>query len=266
MGKKKNNLKRIAFILHSFMGSLFCVAQQEGRMETDRPDQTESPFIAKKKYLQAEFGFNYEKDEDLHVLVHPTVLWKYGICRRFELRLITEIVSVEMPAATPGENEIQTGLLPVKIGGKISLWEEKGLLPKTSVIFHIAPSNIGSKKFYTSKWAPNFLFTMQHTLSENIGLGYNLGFELDGESGNPSWIYTISPGFNIGKNWYSYIEMFGAVKRNERPQHNIDGGFAYYFNDNLKIDLSSGFGLSESSNDWYGALGFSFRFNTSKKK
>src|ERR1700741_3949723 len=144
------------FLILAFMGLSYCTkAQQEGRMETDRPDQTESPFLTKKKYIQAEFGFNYEKNGDLHVLVYPTVLWKYGACKRFEFRLITEFVSAETPLLIPNGNEIESGLLPIKIGGKISLWEEKGLLPKTSFIFHIAPSNIGSKKFYTSHWAPN---------------------------------------------------------------------------------------------------------------
>lgn len=36
-------------------------AQQTGRMDTDRPDQTESVSITKKDYLQAEIGFNKEK-------------------------------------------------------------------------------------------------------------------------------------------------------------------------------------------------------------
>jgi len=254
----------LLFVSIAFSSSL--LAQEEGRMETDRPDQTESPVITKKKYIQAEIGFNYERDGGLHAFVHPTILWKYGACSRFEFRLITEFVSVETPMTIPDGNEIKTGILPIKIGGKIALWEEKGLVPKTSVIFHIAPSNIGSKKFYTSKWAPNFIFTMQHTLSENIGLGYNLGFELDGESGSPFWVYTIAPGFNIGKSWYGYIEMFGALKKNEMPQHNLDAGIAYYFSDNTKIDLSSGVGLTDNATDWYGAMGFSFRFNTKKKK
>jgi hypothetical protein len=259
-------VKKALFILNSVVGSLICEGQQEGRLETDRPDQTESPFITKKKYIQAEFGFNLERDNGYSAFVHPTVLWKYGACSRFEFRLITEFVSVEAPLTIPDGNEIKTGILPIKIGGKIALWEEKGLVPKTSVIFHIAPSNIGSKKFYTSKWSPNFLFTMQHTLSENIGLGYNLGFEFDGESGSPFWVYTVSPGFNIGKSWYAYIELFGVVKDNDLPHHNVDGGIAYYFSDNTKLDFSSGVGLTDNATDWYGAMGFSFRFSTKKKK
>jgi hypothetical protein len=249
-----------------FISSNIVFAQQEGRMETDRPDQTESPFITKRRYIQAEFGFNVERYTGLTTIVHPTTLWKYGVCNRFELRLITEFVSAETPILIPYGNDIISGLQPIQIGGKVALWEEKNLLPKTSLIFHVAPSKLGSKKFHTNKWAPNFRFAFQNTLSENVGLGYNLGAEWDGETNTPYWIYTLAPGFNLGEKWYGYIEAFGAIRKNEKPQHNIDGGLAYYFSDNTKVDVSSGFGLTDNTTDWYAALGFSFRFSTAKKK
>jgi len=259
-------MAKYILLLTFIVSSYYIQAQQEGRMETDRPDQTESPVITKKKYIQAEIGFNIEKEKDLKSFVHPTILWKYGVSKRFELRLITEFVSYETPILIPVGNDVISGLLPLQIGGKVAFWEEKGLLPKTSLIFHVAPAKLGSKKFHASKWAPDFVFTMQHTLSENIGLGYNLGAAWDGESSTPYWVYTIAPGFNIGKNLYGYVELFGAVRKDELPQHNFDAGLAYYFSDNTKIDISSGFGITEPATDWYGAIGFSFRFNTQRKK
>jgi len=259
-------MKKILLVLNSLTGSMLCAGQQEGRMETDRPDQTESPVITKRKYIQSEWGFNLEKDNDLKSFVHPTILWKYGVCKRFEFRLITEFVSYETPLIIPAGNDVISGLLPIQIGGKVAFWEEKGLLPKTSLIFHVAPAKLGSNKFHASKWAPDFVFTMQHTLSENIGLGYNLGAAWDGENNTPYWVYTFAPGFNLGKNWYGYVELFGAVRKNELPQHNFDCGLACYFTDNTKIDISSGFGLADAATDWYGAIGFSFRFNTSRRK
>lgn len=241
-------------------------AQDSGRMETDRPDQTESPFITKKHYLQAELGINAEKDNHLHTFVHPTVLWKYGLASRFELRLITELVSAETPLLIPYGNDFNSGLLPVQIGGKLALAEEKGLLPKTSLIFHLAPAKLASRKFKASKWAPNFRFTMQNTVSEKIGIGYNLGAEWDGETTMPYWIYTLSPGFNLGKKWYGYIEAFGSIRKDEPPQHAIDGGLAYYFSDNTKIDISGGAGISKAAIDNYIAIGFSWRFKVGGKK
>jgi Putative MetA-pathway of phenol degradation len=259
-------MAKISFLLLMLALSPVLYAQQQGRMETDRPDQTESPFITKNKYVQAEIGFNAEKDNGLRTLVHPTVLWKYGASKRFEFRLITELVSIETPIIIPAGNDFLMGLLPVQIGGKLALTEEKGLLPKISLLFHVAVPKLASKKFRASKWAPNFRFSMQNTLSEKIGLGYNLGAEWDGEKDVPAWVYTISPGFNLGKRWYGYIEAFGEVRKGEAPAHSIDGGFAYYFSDNTKIDISGGAGISKAAVDNYFAIGYSFRFSAKKKK
>lgn len=256
-------MTKICLLLCSLLSANLLIAQPDGRMETDRPDQTECPYIVKLHYIQAEVGFNYESQDKLSTLVHPTMLWKYGASHRFEFRLITEFISTETPLLIPTGNEIITGLLPIQLGGKLALWEEKGVLPKTSLLFHIAVPQLAGKKFRYDKWAPNFRFTMQHSLTENIGLGYNLGAEWDGYSNTPYWIYTIAPGFNLGKRGYFYIEAFGAVRKGEAPQHSIDGGFGYYVSDNVKLDISGGFNIINSPD--YIALGFSFRFNTAKK-
>ncbi len=108
--------------------------------------------------------------------------------------------------------------------------------------------------------SPNFRFTLQNSISENITIGYNIGAEWDGEKTGPTYIYTLSPGFNFAKKWYAYIEAFGGIKKHELSQHNIDGGLAYYISKNYKIDISSGFGITKAAPEWYIALGFSARF------
>lgn len=243
-------------------------AQEKGRMETDRPDQTETPFLTKTNFIQAEVGFNQEKYNGLKTWVHPTALWKYGVSSKFEIRLITELNTIQTPAlsAPSGGYKNLSGLVPIQVGGKIFISEEKNWLPKTSLIFHVAMPKLASKNFKASKLAPNFRFVMQNSLSDNIGLGYNLGAEWNGENDIPAWIYTFAPGFNIGKNWYGYVEAFGQVQKNEKPAHALDAGIACYFSDDTKIDLSAGFGISENAVDNYIAIGFSFRFAVKKNK
>ena len=75
-----------------------------------------------------------------------------------------------------------------------------------------------------------------------------------------------SAGFNIWKCWDGFVEVFGEAGKNEMPQQSVDGGFGYYINDNFKIDISGGLGITENAADWFTAAGFSFRFNTGKKK
>ncbi len=239
-------------------------AQQTGRMETDRPDQTESPYLTRKNYLQAEFGFNLEKVDGLTQWVHPTALWKFGLSERFELRLITEMQTIQIKSGTTITNR-KTGVLPIQFGGKLALMEENGWLPKTSLIAHTSLPRWGGAVFQTPNWSPNFRFVMQNTLSDRAALGYNVGAEWDGFSETPDWIYTFAPGYNIGKNGYAYVELWGSVRKGSSPQHSVAGGVAYYFTDDTKIDLSGSYGLTEAATDYYLAVGFSFRTPTKKK-
>lgn len=243
--------------LFLFIAKENILAQQSGRMETDRPDQTESPFITKTNYLQGELGFNREFYNDRKSWVAPTTLFKFGLSTKFEFRLITEFESFRLSSLEDAKPS--NGIPPVQLGAKIALFEEKGILPLTSVIFHTGIPFLSSSNFKTSSISPNFRFTMQHTLCKTVSLGYNLGATWDGESKIPSWIYTIAPGKNFGKNWYGYVELFGEIGKSKSPQHGFDAGIAYYINDDLKLDFSAGKGLSKYAFDKYVAIGFSFR-------
>lgn len=240
---------------------MVCCAQQTGQIELDRPDQTETPIIVPKRWFQAELGFNVEKNQEgLTQLVHPTILSKYGLSNRIEIRLITEYITQETSRQVTSGNNAITGLVPVQIGGKLSLSEEIKWMPKTSFIVHLVIPKAATKEFRQTNWAPNFRFVMQNTLSNSVALGYNIGAEWDGNTKDPSWVYTLAPGFNLSERIYFYVEAFGLLKKGEHPQHALDGGFAYAITKNIKIDLSGGNRISHYNElNYYFSLGFSFR-------
>ena len=238
---------------------------QDSPIDTDRPDQTESVNLVPKKWLQFEAGFSsQENKKNNHEYLTPTLLSKYGLSNRIELRLITSIITnsqIYIPTGTVSK----TGLEPVEIGAKISLWEEKKWIPKTSFLFHFAIPGLASKANNIDLIAPNFRFTLQNSIAKNFAIGYNIGAEWDGEDRRPAYIYTFSPGLNFADKWYGYIEAFGSIKKNEPSQHSIDGGLAYNVTNNFKIDISSGAGITKAAPNWYIAIGVSKRFNLNKK-
>lgn len=241
-----------------------CVTAQPDPIDTDRPDQTESVLLVPRKWLQVEAGFNIQKNNNNeNEFLIPTLLTKYGLSKRFELRLITTIKKNSY-LLIPTGTVYETGMDVTEIGAKISLFEEKNLLPKTSFIFHVGIPAFTSAKFKPDKAAPNFRFTMQHTLSSNTALAYNAGCEWDGFTNDPAYIYTLALGINLASKWYSYIEGFGSFKKQLSPEHNIDGGLAYFISNDLKIDISTGFGLTRTAPKWYISLGASIRFNTGR--
>ncbi len=234
------------------------------KIETDRPDQTETPFLTPRGWAQIEAGFNKENVTDqAYILVHPTALLKYGVSKKFELRLEANEVTDYTPLIP--QPKTTSGLLPVEVGGKLFLAGERGLRPKTSLIAHVGLPFFSSRAFHTPHLAPSFRFVMQTTLTQTIGLGYNVGAEWDGTSTTPSWLYTIAPGFNIGNRWYAYVEAFGYIIKNAKPQHNLDAGVAFFVSDNTKLDVSGGLGLSPDTFKNYMAIGFSFRLPVAKK-
>jgi Putative MetA-pathway of phenol degradation len=230
-------------------------------IQTDRPDQTECPFITPVGYLQAENGFTYENiDRDNKSITLPTILWKYGINKNFELRLITEANTLKSYG-----NKV-SGLVPTIIGFKVSVSEEKGIIPATGFIGHLAIPNAASTKFKASYYAPSFRFNMQHTLSNKFTLAYNLGAEWNGETPEPTFIYTLTSGMSITEKLGAYIELYGFAPQNDKADHRADGGLTYLITNDVMVDVSAGFGITKLSPKNYFALGFSYRINTLKKK
>ena len=228
-------------------------------IQLDRPDQTECPFITPTKYIQVENGCSFENiDANQKTYSHPSTLWKYGVNEKFELRLITELVTEK------NRTENITGLIPITFGFKTALFEEKGIFPKTSFIGHITTADFGSKEFHTKYIAPSFRFTMQHTITDNISLGYNLGAEWNGETAEEIYIYTLTTGISITNKLGSYVELYGFAPKNSSADHRFDCGFTYLLNNDFILDLSGGLGLTRNAPDNYVSLGVSYRFKTTK--
>ena len=254
-------MTKIVALIFSLINFLQAYAQIE-KIDTDRPDQTESAGIVPKNYFQAEVGFNRENgDSNKYVLVHPTALLKYGF-GRVELRV--EAVWHSDYARLVSESKRITGVDPIEIGLKYLIADETKVMPKTSVIVHLGFPMVSSKVFRADHVAPSFRLVTQKSFTDHFGIGTNLGMSWDGYNSKPTWLYTFSPGFNIGQKWYAYVEAFGFVQEDELPQHSVDGGIAYYLSADFKLDVSGGLGLTDAAPNNYFALGFSFRINTNR--
>lgn len=232
--------------------SVCALAQSEGRIETDRPDQTECPFIVKKGYVQAEIGFNRSTSEYLF----PTSLVKYGLSKRFELRYVSVL------GQEPGK---ETRFQTEAIGFKWALVQPSGWKPRTSVIVHYNWDHQNrdfSEKNLRGHSIGDVVFTMQNDFYERCGIGYNLGMEMH-SNGSFEGIYRIAPNRLIGKKGYAYVEVFGRFPASEFADHSYDGGFAYYVNEDVKLDISAGQSFLHPE-DYYFAVGLSFRFRVNR--
>jgi hypothetical protein len=245
-----------------------CSFGQE-KIDTDRPDQTESAFTVPAGWLQGELGFAKERFGSATYILNswtlPTLLTRYGVSEKWELRLLTEY---NRQGNGHRFYKDTIGLLPVELGFKVNLVKEKGIIPRISLIGKTGFNRLSSRLYnphFGSFFSPGFSFTFQNSLSEHAAIGYNLGVEWDDAKYYPPfWFYTFAPGFELGEKWYAYIEVFGFFRKYESPEHILDGGIAYYINENMKVDASAGFRVSPVGPQNYVALGFSFRFKVKK--
>lgn len=241
--------------------SFFVMGQTIPPIQTDRPDQTECPYIVPEKFIQIENGFINEKmNSEVQSYVYPSTLWKYGINDRIEMRLITEIVSIM-------ENKNSTtGITPITIGFKTNVSKENGIIPLTSFIGHITTSNIGHPAFRTSYIAPSFRFTMQHTLTSKVSLGYNIGTEWNGETAQQTFIYTLTTGFMFTEKFGGYFELYGSAQNHIYSNNNFDSGLTYLITNHMMVDLSAGINLVNYDSSNFLSLGYSYRFSVIKNK
>lgn len=239
------------WLLHFILFSLAVKGQQTGRIETDRPDQTECPFIVKKGYIQAEMGFNRNSDTDGLSYFFPNTLLKIGLWKNVELRYVS------IASSSEGISSFKTEA----IGFKLALLEGIKWIPRTAIISHYHWGNLNrdeSEQNTIKQSLGDAVLTMQNDFGKGFGIGYNLGAEFH-RNGSLEGIYRIAPNMNIGQHGYAYVEVFGRVPFSVNVDHWVDGGLAYYINDNVKLDFSLGKSLSNKL-DWYGSLGISFRF------
>ncbi|MBU4537017.1 MAG: transporter [Weeksellaceae bacterium] len=235
----------------------FSFLSSQESIETDRPDQTESASLTPKNFIQIESGFLYEKTGDYsEKFSHPNILWKYGINDHFEVRMITELSSEKLG------NETFSGMMPLTFGFKAKLTEEKNVLPKISFIGHLTANKLSSKHFETTYIAPSFKFLFQHTLSEKWRMGYNLGADWNGETPDATAVYTLSAAYTVTERLGAFAEVFGFLNKYRKADHSLHGGFTYLISNDLQLDASSGFGISEISPDYFISCGVSYRFST----
>jgi len=253
-------LRKNILLFIFFFCFINCASAQLDPIDTDRPDQTESPVTINKKWIQIEHGFNVERDNQISIFGSST-LFRYGLLKNVELRLETDFIHTPSTNFSPATTELQ----PIALGTKISLWEEKKWIPKTSLLIHAGIPFLAARSFKNFNAQPGIILAFQNNLSQTISWGYNACVEWDGENSSPNYIYTFSNGINLSKKLYGFLEVFGSVNKTDVPQHNFDAGFSLLINNNCKIDISSVAGLTKSAPDWSIAIGASVRFNTGKK-
>jgi hypothetical protein len=250
------------FVLLIFVFPVCGQEMQITELITDRPDQTESASLVPQGNFQIETGFVYEADQTVALrsdnLALFSTLLRYGVNRNFELRLGSAFLHRTNDPEQSEKTSI-SGLAPWFAGLKLKMAEQDGVIPEMAFLLTAEFPGTGKTEFSPDHIATDLRFSIEYTLTDRLGLGVNLGGQWDCDEGRPAGLYSLVLGIGLANRLGVFIESYGFLPTNRMPDHRMDAGVTWLVKNNLQLDFSGGFGLSDVSPDYFINAGFSWR-------
>jgi len=245
-------IKTYALLLILTVYSLGISAQQ---IITDRPDQTESSTTIPLKSFQIESGILFGNEESglIKQVLIPTTLLRYGLTKNIELRFVQQFENLKNDATSQSD----FGISDLEIGTKIQLLKREDINTEIAFLSHlILPT--GSNGLTNDKFGTINKLAISHEINDNLGLGYNVGYDNFGE-GEGDLTYSVALGIGLGEKFGTYVELYGEYAEFSSCGTNFDSGLTYLIKDNLQLDVSFGLGLNHEMH--YFSLGFSWNIS-----
>jgi len=258
-------MTKIKLLILGIFFSLSVFAQEQNDVPglvTDRPDQTESATIVPKGHFQIETGFVLQGDESGKIkgqdLALFTTLLRYGVNKNFELRVGSAFLNSTQEFDGTETSDV-SGLAPLFFGVKFKMLDENGLVPKMAFLVTTEFPNTGAKEFSPEYNTSDLRFNIEYSLTDRLGLGANLGARWDGSNPQAKGVYSLVFGYGLTDKLSAFIESYGFLPQEQKPDHRLDAGITFKLKDNLQLDASGGVGLSEISPDYFINAGLSWR-------
>lgn len=247
-------------------------AQEIESIYTDRPDQSESPMIMYKGFLQFESGLKYNnfpgnaEDETDYSAALPELMIRYGLFKNIEVRLNLEYTYEHIRKSgngytvgnLPEANNSFNGFQPPEISIKYRFFGGKKIIPMTAVLLSADVPGIGAERYRLKHFNPGLALLFQNDISERFDLGYNLGMSWDTEAKTKTEFYTLSLGYNPAEQASVFVESYTYYRNGATPDYNLDFGLSYMIQKNMQADFYFGTQLKSKPNVFFGG-GFSVR-------
>lgn len=235
-------------------------------MSTDRPDAAETSEVVCHTHFQLETSFFYTHNKTTGVTDQtysfPTLL-RYGLLEYLELRLETEIVSIQ----TQTGSQTETGLNDLAIGTKLHLFDSENWIPSFGTLVHLSLP-IGQSPFSSEAFEPTFKTLADWKLPLNFSLGTNAGMDIPVQDSQGDkytrFLYAVAVGHPlsfVSDDWGVFVEWAGAVplKSNKLTEQTLDTGLTWGLSDSIQLDTVVQIGITRPTPDVAVGLGFSWR-------
>ncbi len=239
-------------------------AQEEvSPINTDRPTWTEADVTVIHKRLQIEtgFAFGWDKQDGISSrnLGYNSTMFRYGLLKRLELRVIASYADLEKENEVTGVKESYSGIAPLVAGLKWNILYGDGPVPGLALITAVDIPQAASGDFDDSNVLSTFKLAGSWKLSNTFGLAFNFGSIVDWKESNWTQLYTTMLSISILDWMGAFVEFYGFIPVGEYADHRFDAGLLFPVRHNLQLDISGGLGISKNSPDGFGSVGLSWR-------
>lgn len=231
------------------------VLNAQGIINTDRPDQSDGTNIVNKEHLQLETGIAWSKLDEQTKGFDQENLFRYGVSKTFEARLLIEYAHTR-------DSIVTHGIKPLTIGFKNLLCQQKGLLPKLTLVSYFNLPVTISEDLPGDHFGYTLTLVTQHDLNKQCKLYSNFGISQDQETTDINFLATVEFNFNITKKLSSFIEYFGTYAPHNAAANGMDIGFIYALKNDFSVDISTGSTTMHLASDRFVAFGMSIRVPT----
>ena len=236
-----------------------------GPIVTDRPTHSASPVLVPPRTFQLEAGYKFARSDDgpdsIDAQVLPDLLARYGITQAVEARLVAAGWTI-----TRGGDGKTTGFSDISLGAKIALADESGGRPQMALLVGVSLP-VGHSDITSAYVIPEILFLGANSLSDRLGLTYNVGPSFVAEKSNGGsdtnidLKYAAALSGSVGGVFSLFGEIYGvlAFGTNRLNSHGFQAGTTVLLSPLFQIDIRAGIGQSENENGWLVGAGLAFR-------
>ena len=191
----------------------------------------------------------------------PDLLARFGINETVEARLTATGWSFKNV-----ETGKEDGFNDLSLGVKVALAEERGKRPQMALLADVS-FPVGAVDFTDEYVIPKVLLLATHTLSDRLGLTWNLGpsvvtrKENDVTKTDVTLNYAVALSGGIGGPFTLFGEVYGNFDFGQGfpDSHTFQAGTTILLSRVFQIDVRGGIGMVDNVPDWLFGAGLAFR-------
>jgi Putative MetA-pathway of phenol degradation len=240
------------------------------KFNTDRPDQTESPFTVDAGHFQVEFSFvEYTHNRNLggragDFSVLPANL-KVGLLNNLDLQLVLNPYQNVLTHGQPSSQR-ESGFGNAELRAKLNLWGNDGGKTAFGVMPFIRfPTGSGGLSNHHVEGGLILPLAVQE-LPGGFDLGTMAEFDLDRNDRNDAYgmdfVHSVTMGHELfTKKLNGYVEYYGmaSVRTDRTYLASFDTGATHALSKNVQLDAGIEVGLSHRADHFTVFAGLSFR-------